>query len=112
MTTPLLIHADSLRDADMFVATGVSVVDPFTYLEVDGRRIIVASVLEAEVIERDSRATEIWRDDDFGGRRAGSELASRGRISCRVHGAERHAVARDASASNPVFGFGAWAVRG
>jgi Xaa-Pro aminopeptidase len=68
MTTPLLIHADSLRDADMFVATGVSVVDPFTYLELDGRRIIVASVLEAEVIERDSRATEIWRDDDFGTR--------------------------------------------
>jgi Xaa-Pro aminopeptidase len=66
MTTPLLIHADSMRDADMFVATGVAVVDPYTYLELDGRRIIVASVLEAEVIERDSRATEIWRDDDFG----------------------------------------------
>jgi hypothetical protein len=34
------------------------------------------------------------RDDDFGGRRAGSEPASRGRISCRVHGAERHAGVR------------------
>jgi len=68
MTTPLLIHADSLRDADMFVATGVPVVDPYTYLELDGRRIIVANVLEAEVLERDSRATEIWRDDDFGTR--------------------------------------------
>ncbi|HYW28761.1 MAG TPA: M24 family metallopeptidase [Gaiellales bacterium] len=66
MTTPLLIHADSLRDADMFVATGVPIVDAFTYLEMDGRRIIVASVLEKDVIERDSRATEIWRDDEFG----------------------------------------------
>ena len=68
MTRPLLIHADSMRDADMFVATGVTVVDPFTYLELDGRRIIVASVLEADVIQRDSRATEVWRDDDFGTR--------------------------------------------
>jgi Xaa-Pro aminopeptidase len=68
MTTPLLIHADSLRDADMFVATAVSVVDPFTYLEMDGRRIVVASVLEADVIKRDSRATEVWPDDDFGAR--------------------------------------------
>ena len=68
MTKPLLIHADSLRDADMFVATGVPIVDPFTYLELDGRRIIVASVLEADVVERDSRATEIWRDDEFGAR--------------------------------------------
>jgi Xaa-Pro aminopeptidase len=66
MTTPLLIHADSLRDADMFVATGVAVVDPFTYLELDGRRIVVASVLEADVIKRDSRATEVWQDDEFG----------------------------------------------
>jgi Xaa-Pro aminopeptidase len=68
MTTPLLIHADSQRDADMFVATGVSVVDPFTYLELDGRRIVVASVLEADVIERDSHATEVWPDDEFGTR--------------------------------------------
>jgi hypothetical protein len=64
--TPLLIHADSQRDADMFVATGVAVVDPFTYLELDGRRIIVASVLEEEVIRRDSRATEVWPDEEFG----------------------------------------------
>jgi Xaa-Pro aminopeptidase len=68
MTTPLLIHADSLRDADMFVATAVSVTDPFTYLELDGRRIVVASVLEADVIRRDSRATEVWPDDEFGAR--------------------------------------------
>jgi Xaa-Pro aminopeptidase len=68
MTTPLLIHADSTRDPDMFVATGVPVGDPYTYLELDGRRIIVASVLEADVIRRDSRATEVWQDDDFGTR--------------------------------------------
>jgi Xaa-Pro aminopeptidase len=68
MTKPLLIHADSVTDADMFVATGVSVGDPYTYLELDGRRIVVASVLEADVIGRDSSATEVWRDDEFGAR--------------------------------------------
>ena len=29
---------------------------------------VVASVLEADVIRRDSRATEVWQDDDFGTR--------------------------------------------
>ena len=54
MTLPLLIHADSRRDPDMFAATGVAVGDPFTYLELNGRRVIVASQLEADVIRRDS----------------------------------------------------------
>jgi Xaa-Pro aminopeptidase len=62
----LLIHADSERNADMFVATGVLVVDPFTYLESDGRRIIVTNVLEADMMRRDSAASEIWLDDDLG----------------------------------------------
>jgi Xaa-Pro aminopeptidase len=66
MTTSLLIHADSMRDADMFVATGVPCTDPFTYIETDGRRIVVTNVLEAEVMSRDSSAGEIWTDDDFG----------------------------------------------
>jgi Xaa-Pro aminopeptidase len=68
MAKPLLIHADSVTDADMFAATGVPVPDPFTYIELDGRRIIVASVLEFDVFERDSFATEVWRDDQFGAR--------------------------------------------
>src|SRR6478735_23893 len=87
MTDNLLIHADSQRDADMFVATGVAVVDPFTYLEVDGQRVIVASVLEADVIRRDSRASDVWTDDQFGGR----ELMAEG---WSYHDAEMEVVRR------------------
>jgi Xaa-Pro aminopeptidase len=68
MTLPLLIHADSTHDPDMFAATGVAVGDPYTYLELNGRRVIVASVLEADVIRRDSYATEVWIADEFGAR--------------------------------------------
>jgi Xaa-Pro aminopeptidase len=87
MTDNLLIHADSHRDADMFVATGVAVVDPFTYLEMDGQRVIVASVLEADVIRRDSRASDVWTDDQFGGR----ELMAKG---WSYHDAEMEVVRR------------------
>ncbi|MDX6495957.1 MAG: Xaa-Pro aminopeptidase [Gaiellales bacterium] len=68
MALPLLIHADSVRDPDMFAVTGVAVGDPFTYLELNGRRVIVASQLEADMIRRDSTATEVWPSDEFGAR--------------------------------------------
>src|SRR3954449_11153341 len=87
MTDNLLIHADSHRDADMFVATGVAVADPFTYLELNGQRVIVASVLEADVIRRDSRASDVWTDDQFGGR----ELMAKG---WSYHDAEMEVVRR------------------
>jgi Xaa-Pro aminopeptidase len=74
MTSPILIHADSQRDADMFVATGIPVVDPFTYLELEGRGIIVISAVEADVARRDSRADDVWDSGQFGGR----ELMSQG----------------------------------
>jgi|1185.fasta_scaffold20840_2 Xaa-Pro aminopeptidase len=66
MAKGILIHADSMRDANMFVATGVAVVDPFSYIEANGSRIIVSNVLEADAIRRDSRATDVWVDDEFG----------------------------------------------
>src|SRR5947208_3882118 len=68
MASPLLIHADSVLSADMYVATDVNVGDPFTYIEVDGRRIIVTNQLEVDQIRRDSTATEVWMVDEFGGR--------------------------------------------
>jgi len=52
----------------MFAATGVAVGDPYTFLELGDRRVIVASVLEADVIRRDSTATEVWMSDEFGAR--------------------------------------------
>ena len=83
MTTPRRSMPIRSAIADMFVATGVSVVDPFTYLELDGRRIIVASVLRPMLIERDSHATEVWPDDQFGTR----ELRRQGWLRRRVDGA-------------------------
>src|SRR3954447_6095051 len=76
MATGILIHADSVHDANMFVATGVAVGDPFTYIETDGRSIVVSNVLEADAIRRDGRAGEVWLDDEFGVReqiRAGAK---------------------------------------
>ncbi len=66
MAKGILIHADSVHDAHMFVATGVSVGDPYTYIESNGKRIVVSNVLEADAIRRDSRATDVWLDDEFG----------------------------------------------
>jgi Xaa-Pro aminopeptidase len=64
----LLIHADSLLDATMFVATGITAGDPFTYIEAGDRRIIVTNQLEVDLIRRESTANEIWMVDEFGGR--------------------------------------------
>jgi Xaa-Pro aminopeptidase len=64
----VLIHADSLLDANMFVATGVAVGDPFTYIESGDRRIIVTNQLEVDLVRRESTATDIWMVDEFGGR--------------------------------------------
>ena len=68
MPDALLIHADSLLDANMFVATGITVGDPFTYLEAGDRRIIVTNQLEVDLVRRESTANEIWMVDEFGGR--------------------------------------------
>ena len=65
MTDTVLIHADSLRDPDLFFATGITVVDPFTYIETGGRRIVLTSSLEADTARRDSSADEIWLEEEF-----------------------------------------------
>ena len=68
MPTARLIYADSIRDADLYLATGIGVVDPFTYVETDGKRVIVTSELEADAARRNSSATEVWIESDFGRR--------------------------------------------
>src|SRR3954470_7101170 len=52
----------------MFVATGITVGDPFTYLASGDRRIIVTNQLEVDLVHRESTANEIWMVDEFGGR--------------------------------------------
>jgi Xaa-Pro aminopeptidase len=68
MATGVLMLADSVRDADLFMATGISVVDPFIYVETDGRRLIVTSEIEADAARRNSRATDVWLNSKFGAR--------------------------------------------
>ena len=63
-----LIYADSIRDPDLFVATGVSIVDPFAYVETDGKRVIVTSELEADAARRHSSATDVWTGSELGAR--------------------------------------------
>ena len=62
------MFADSVRDSDLFLATGISVVDPFIYVETDGRRVIVTSEIEADAARRNSSATDVWLGSKFGAR--------------------------------------------
>src|ERR1700679_342601 len=48
MSDALLIVADSERDANMLYATGLFVPDPFIYLRMGGRPLIVMSDLEID----------------------------------------------------------------
>ena len=68
MGRSVLIHADSLRDANLFAASGVEVVDPFSWIEHDGRRLILIGALDAPTAQRESRADEIWLTEEFGRR--------------------------------------------
>jgi Xaa-Pro aminopeptidase len=43
----VLIHADTVRSATLRHEIPLSILDPFTYIEIDGRRVAVISVLEA-----------------------------------------------------------------
>ena len=68
MSTARLIYADSIRDADIYLASAVSVGDPFAYIETDGTRVILTSELEADAARRNSTATDVWVESDFGRR--------------------------------------------
>jgi Xaa-Pro aminopeptidase len=68
MPSARLIYADSVRDPDLYLATGISVGDPFTYVETDGKRVIVTSELEADAARRNSTATDVWTGTEFGAR--------------------------------------------
>jgi Xaa-Pro aminopeptidase len=68
MPSARVIHADSVRDPDLYLATGISVVDPFTYVETNGKRVIVTSELEADAARRNSTATDVWTGTEFGAR--------------------------------------------
>ena len=56
MNEPLLIVADSERDANMLYAVGLFVPDPFIYLNAGGRPWIVMSDLEIDRARRQAAA--------------------------------------------------------
>jgi Xaa-Pro aminopeptidase len=55
----VLIHADTLRSATLRHEIPLAILDPFTYLEVDGRRVVVISVLEADRVAEVAPDVEI-----------------------------------------------------
>jgi Xaa-Pro aminopeptidase len=68
VSSGLLIYGDSVRNDDLFLATHVVVGDPFAYMEVDGRRIVLTNVLEVDAVREHSGATDVWVVDEFGRR--------------------------------------------
>ncbi|HEX8102562.1 MAG TPA: Xaa-Pro peptidase family protein [Solirubrobacteraceae bacterium] len=51
MTDPVLLHAAPETSADLFHAVPAGIGDPFTYFEVDGRRVAIISVLDRDAVE-------------------------------------------------------------
>jgi Xaa-Pro aminopeptidase len=51
MSDAILLHAAPERSADLFHAVPLGIGDPFTYLEADGRRVAVVSVLERDDVQ-------------------------------------------------------------
>jgi len=55
----VLIHADTIRSATLRHEVPLAILDPFTYIEVDGRRIAVISVLEADRVKEAAPDVEV-----------------------------------------------------
>ena len=68
MTTYLLFD-DALRSPEMRHEIAEPIMDDIIFIETDGKRIVVASVLEKDIFEaRDDLIDEVWNWDDLGAR--------------------------------------------
>ncbi|MXY48411.1 MAG: aminopeptidase P family protein [Gemmatimonadetes bacterium] len=61
----VLLIADSERDADMLYAAGMFVPDPFTFLQVGGRKTIMMSDLEIDRARAQSKVDEVVSLTDY-----------------------------------------------
>ena len=61
----ILLIADSESNADMLYATGLFVPDPFTYLKVDGKSLVMMSDLEIDRAREQSKVDEIVSLADY-----------------------------------------------
>jgi Xaa-Pro aminopeptidase len=62
----VLIHADTVRSATLRHELPLGIIDPFTYIEVDGRRVVVITVLEADRVAAVAPDVEVIDPYDLG----------------------------------------------
>jgi Xaa-Pro aminopeptidase len=66
MPETVLLYADSLGQPDLFALAGFLSGDPYTYLERDGRRVLVVPDFELDRARRESGEAEIWSFRELG----------------------------------------------
>ncbi|HEY7876087.1 MAG TPA: M24 family metallopeptidase [Actinomycetota bacterium] len=65
--TTFLLYDDAVRSPEMRHEIGELVMDPLTFVEVEGRRIVIASNLEVSVLERrEDVIDDVWNIHDLG----------------------------------------------
>lgn len=65
--TTFLLYDDALRSPEMRHEVGELVMDPFTFVEVEGRRIVIASPLEEATLgRREDVIDDLWSIHDLG----------------------------------------------
>jgi Xaa-Pro aminopeptidase len=66
MPPDVLIHADTFRSAALRHELPLGVLDPFSYFEVDGRRVVVIAAMEADRIREAAPDVEIVDPHELG----------------------------------------------
>lgn len=65
--TTYLLHDDALRSPEVRHEIGEPIMDPVTFLEHDGRRIVIGSPLEEHILAaREDVVDEFWLEHDLG----------------------------------------------
>ncbi|HJR44068.1 MAG TPA: M24 family metallopeptidase [Actinomycetota bacterium] len=65
--TTFLLHDDAISSPEMRHEIGEAIMDPLTFVEHEGRRIVVGSSLEEAIFEtREDVVDEFWNDDALG----------------------------------------------
>lgn len=73
-----LIYADSEKDANLFYATGFLAPDPFIYISVNGRKIMIMSDLELDRARSGAKVTQVLSSSEIAGRLRRSGVAHPG----------------------------------
>ena len=76
-STAILIHGDTIRTPELRHEVPLGIPDPFVYAEVDGRRLVAISAMEAMRVEALGTGLEVHSLEEFGAdelRRSGLDL--------------------------------------